>query len=83
VYGSYDRGLSELGLDSGDSHGFDFPWDVQVPNREETPTEILMDDDEIIERAEANVWAVLRTAWIREIQQRLDDAAAAEQSGAE
>jgi hypothetical protein len=83
VYGSYKRGLSQLGLDSGDSHGFDFPCDIQVPNGEETPMEILIDDYEIIERAEANVWATLRTAWIREIQQRLDDGVAAERSDAE
>jgi hypothetical protein len=70
VYGSFQRGMDALGVDSADLYGFDFP-DVQVPNSEETPMEILIEDDSIIEQGENNVWAALREAWTDEIQNRI------------
>lgn len=70
VYGSFQRGMDALEVDSADLYGFDFP-DVQVPNSEETPMEILVEDDSIIEHGENNVWAALREAWIVEIQNRI------------
>ena len=75
VYGSFDRGVAALQVRSPDLHGFDFPSDVRIPNEEETPLDILIDGSGLIERAEANVWATLRAAWISEIQRRLDEQA--------
>lgn len=71
VYGSFDRGLEALQVRDPDLQGFDFPSDVRIPNEEETPLDILIDETGLIERAEANVWATVRAAWISEIQKRL------------
>lgn len=66
--------MDKLQLESGELHGFDFPADVRIPNEEETRLEILIDDSNLIERAEATVWGTLRAAWIAEIQHRLEGA---------